>query len=94
MHLAATTLSVIAETAPVLSLIGREASQGRTNPNRAIVGTVRDNDLTVVWGIHRNALLRRKQFYVTSNFATFQHVSFGVASCFQRNPPKASVETR
>jgi hypothetical protein len=48
MHLAATTLSVIAETAPVFSLIGREASQGRTNPNRAIVGTVVDNDLTVV----------------------------------------------
>ena len=48
MHLAATTLSVIAETAPVFSLIGREASQGRTDPDRAIVGTVPDDDLAVV----------------------------------------------
>ena len=45
---AATTHSVIAEKGPVFSLIGREASHGRTNPNRAIVGTVPYNDLAVV----------------------------------------------
>jgi hypothetical protein len=44
----ATTHSVIAGTLAVFSLIGREASQGRTNPNRAIVGTIGDNDLAVV----------------------------------------------
>jgi hypothetical protein len=43
----ATTHSVIAGIDPVFSLIGREASQRRTNPNRAIVG-VPDNDLAVV----------------------------------------------
>ena len=42
------TLSVIAATARGFSLVGREASQGRTNPNRAIVGTVAVNDLAVV----------------------------------------------
>ena len=44
----ARTHSVIFASAQVFSLIGGEASQGRTNPNRAIVGTVPDNDLAVV----------------------------------------------
>ena len=46
--LAATTISVIDATGPAFSLTGREASQGRTNPNRAIIGTVPDNDVAVV----------------------------------------------
>ena len=45
---AAITRSVILASHPVFSLIGREASQGRTDPNRAVVGTVPDNDLAVV----------------------------------------------
>ena len=45
---AATTRSVIFAKRPGFSLIGREASQSRTNPDRAIVGTVPDNNLAVV----------------------------------------------